>query len=338
MTPAVVELKDVSVCFRSRKGWLRRNDSGIHAVSAVSLAVQPGEILALVGESGCGKTTLGRVALGLTRPTAGTVTYLGKEIWRKKAQRATPVGQVIHQDSYSALNPVKTIHQTLSAPLRRHGTPSREVKAKAEELLRIVGVIPPEYFFNKYPHHLSGGMRQRVVLARSIIPKPRFILADEPVSMVDASLRLSILDLMMKLNRELGIAFLYITHDLATARYIARRGRIAVMYLGRIVETGVLADVFERPLHPYLQALFASAPIPDPRIAKKRKILPLKSLEIADADAIPSGCSFHPRCPYAEEICAQEVPQLEDRAAGGGEDGHLVACHLVEVIPPWRLM
>ncbi|MCD5417775.1 ABC transporter ATP-binding protein [Candidatus Bipolaricaulota bacterium] len=333
MTPAVVELKDVSVCFRSRKGWLRRTDSDIHAVSEVSLAVQPAEILALVGESGCGKTTLGRVALGLTRPTAGTVTYLGEQVWRRRAKRTKPVGQVIHQDSYSALNPVKTIHQTLSAPLRRHGTPSCEVKARVEELLRIVGVIPPEYFFNKYPHHLSGGMRQRVVLARSIIPKPQFILADEPVSMVDASLRLSILDLMMKLNRELGVAFLYITHDLATARYIARRGRIAVMYLGRIVETGVLADVFERPLHPYLQALLAAAPIPDPKVAKKRKALPLKSLEVAGADAIPIGCAFHPRCPYAKEICAQEVPQLEDR-----ENGHLVACHRAEVIPPWHLM
>ena len=333
MTPAVVELKDVSVCFRSRKGWLRRTDSDIHAVSEVSLAVQPAEILALVGESGCGKTTLGRVALGLTRPTAGTVTYLGEQVWRRRAKRTKPVGQVIHQDSYSALNPVKTIHQTLSAPLRRHGTPLREVKARTEELLRIVGVIPPEYFFNKYPHHLSGGMRQRVVLARSIIPKPQFILADEPVSMVDASLRLSILDLMMKLNRELGIAFLYITHDLATARYIARRGRIAVMYLGRIVETGVLADVFERPLHPYLQALLAAAPIPDPKVAKKRKALPLKSLEVAGADAIPIGCAFHPRCPYAKEICTQEVPQLEARG-----NGHLAACHLVEVIPPWHLM
>lgn len=333
MTPALVEIKDVSVYFRSRKkGWLRRNDSRIHAVSAVSLAVQPGEILALVGESGCGKTTLGRVALGLTRPTTGMVTYLGKEIWRKRAKQAEPVGQIIHQDSYAALNPVKTIHQTLSAPLRHHGARPREIKVQVEELLRIVGVIPPEYFFNKYPHHLSGGMRQRVVLARSIIPKPRFILADEPVSMVDVSLRLSILDLMMKLSEELGIAFLYITHDLATARYIARHGRIAVMYLGRIVETGVLADVFERPLHPYLQALLAAAPIPDPRIAKGRKPLPLKSLDVPSADDLPSGCTFHPRCPYAKEICAQQVPQLEDR-----EHRHLVACHLVGVIPPWRL-
>lgn len=332
MTPAVVELKDVSVSFRGRKGWLGRHDAGINAVSAVSLALQPGEILALVGESGCGKTTLGRVALGLTRPTTGTVTYLGEQVWRKGAKQTRPVGQIIHQDSYSALNPVKTIYQSLSAPLRCHGTPSREVKASVEELLRIVGVIPPQYFVNKYPHHLSGGMRQRVVLARSIIPKPRFILADEPVSMVDASLRLSILDLMMKLNKELGIAFLYITHDLATARYIARRGRIAVMYLGRIVETGVLEEVFERPLHPYLQALLAAAPIPDPRVAKKRKALPLRSVEIAGANAIPSGCAFHPRCPYAEEICSKEIPQLVDH-----KDGHSVACHLAEEIPEWRL-
>lgn len=329
MTQAVVELKDVSVRFRSRKGWLRHTD--IHALSGVSLALKPGEMLALVGESGCGKTTLGRVALGLIRPTAGTVSQLGEQLWRGK--RLKPVGQVIHQDSYAALNPVKTIYQTLAAPLRRHGTPRREVRAKVEELLRIVGVVPPEYFFNKYPHHLSGGMRQRVVIARSIIPKPPFIVADEPVSMIDVSLRLSILDLMMKLNRDLGIAFIYITHDLAGARYIARHGRIAVMYLGRIVETGVLADAYERPLHPYLQALLSAAPIPDPRIAKRRKLLPLKSLEVAGADTIPPGCAFHPRCPYAQEICAREVPQLKAR-----ENSHLVACHRVEAIPPWRLM
>lgn len=207
------------------------------------------------------------------------------------------------------------------------------MKKEVIKLLELTGIIPPEYFLDKYPYHLSGGMRQRVVIARSIIPKPKFIVADEPISMIDASLRLSILDLMMKLNEELGIAFPYITHDLATARYIAGRGRIAVMYLGRIVETGGLEKVLQRPRHPYLQALLSASPVPDPKIAKSRKLPPLKSLEIPSAESLPGGCLFHPRCPYTKGICAQEVPELENY--GGG---HQVACHLTEVIPPWRLM
>lgn len=318
----LVELKDVSVVFR--KGWLARKAS-VEAVSNVSLDLREGEILALVGESGCGKTTLGKVFLGLISPTSGKVLYMGKE------QR--PEGQLVHQDSYAALNPAKTIYQTLRAPLLRYGTKRSEVRAEVKRLLEFVGIVPPEYFMNKYPHHLSGGMRQRLLFARSIIPKPKFIVADEPVSMIDASLRLSILDLMMKLKEELGISFLYITHDLATARYIARGGRIAVMYLGKIVELGVLEDVFHTPMHPYLRALLAAAPIPDPKLAKRRGPLPLRSWEIPSADSFPTGCRFHPRCPYAEGICAEEEPPLRDIG-----DGHQVACHLAEVIPPWRLM
>jgi len=192
-------------------------------------------------------------------------------------RREGPTGQLVHQDSYSALNPVRTVYQTLSAPLRRYGVPRSKLKEEVKRLLEFVGIMPPEYFLNKYPYHLSGGMRQRLVLARSIIPKPEFIVADEPVSMIDASLRLSILDLMLKLNQELKIAFLY--------------------------------------------------------IARKKKLMQLKEAEPPSAEAPPPGCRFHPRCPYAHEVCGKEEPPLRDFG-----EGHRVACHLVDTLPPWRLI
>jgi oligopeptide/dipeptide ABC transporter ATP-binding protein len=325
---ALLELRDVYKVFE--RGWIRKR-KGAQAVSGVSLSIEKREILALVGESGCGKTTIGRISLGLTRPTKGKVLYQGRDIWQEDQLR--PTGQLVHQDSYSALNPVRTVYQALAAPLRRYGTPRKKLKEEVRRLLQFVGIMPPEYFFNKYPYHLSGGMRQRLVLARSIIPKPKFIVADEPVSMIDASLRLSILDLMLKLNRELGVAFFYITHDLATARYFAQEGKIAVMYLGKIVEAGQMGTVLERPLHPYLRALLSAAPIPDPRLARQRKLMSLKEAEPPSAERPPSGCRFHPRCPYAQEICSREEPKFREY-----EDGHWVACHLVETLPEWRLI
>jgi oligopeptide/dipeptide ABC transporter ATP-binding protein len=324
----LLELRDVYKIFE--RGWIRKRQ-GAQAVSGVSLSIEEKGILALVGESGCGKTTVGRISLGLIPPTKGKVLYRGRDIWREDVLR--PTGQLVHQDSYSALNPVRTVYQTLAAPLHRHGTPRRNLKHEVQELLQFVGIMPPEYFFNKYPYHLSGGMRQRLVLARSIIPKPKFIVADEPVSMIDASLRLSILDLMLKLNRELGVAFLYITHDLATARYFAREGKIAVMYLGKIVEAGQMGAVLEHPVHPYLQALLSAAPIPDPRLARQRKLMALREAEPPSAESPPSGCRFHPRCPYAQEICAREEPELSEYA-----NGHRAACHLMETLPEWRLI
>ncbi|MGY4706294.1 oligopeptide/dipeptide ABC transporter ATP-binding protein [Candidatus Bipolaricaulota sp. J31] len=324
----LLELHGVHKVFE--RGWIRKRP-GAQAVSGVSLAIEERGILALVGESGCGKTTIGRVALGLIPPTRGRVLYQGRDIWRD--DRLRPTGQLVHQDSYSALNPVRTVYQILAAPLRRYGTPRRELRKEVRKLLEFVGIMPPDYFFNKYPYHLSGGMRQRLVLARSIIPKPKFIVADEPVSMIDASLRLSILDLMLRLNRELGVAFLYITHDLATARYFAQAGRVAVMYLGKIVEEGQMGTVLERPLHPYLRALLSAAPIPDPRLARKRKLMVLREAEPPSAERPPSGCRFHPRCPYAVDTCAKEEPALRDFG-----DGHRVACHMAETLPEWRLI
>lgn len=322
----LLELEDVHVVFL--RGLLRKR-KGAHAVAGVSLDLEERGIVALVGESGCGKTTLGKTALGLIRPTAGKVLFRGRDIWGSKGLR--PTGQLVHQDSYAALNPVRTVYQTLAAPLRRYRTPRRKLREEVKKLLEFVGIMPPDYFLNKYPYHLSGGMRQRLVFARSIIPKPALIVADEPVSMIDASLRLSILNLMLKLNRELGIAFLYITHDLATARYFAQEGRVAVMYLGKIVEEGEMGEVLQKPLHPYLRALLSAAPIPDPRLARKRKLMPLREAEPPSAENPPPGCRFHPRCPYAEEICEKVEPELR-----GISGDHRVACHLVESLPPWH--
>jgi oligopeptide/dipeptide ABC transporter ATP-binding protein len=241
--------------------------------------------------------------------------------------------QIVHQDSFAALNPVRTIFQTLRAPLRRHGIAKndREAWAKAAELLTIMGLTPPDLFLdNKYPHQLSGGQRQRVVLARAVSVQPKLIVADEPVSMVDVSLRLSLLDLMARLNRELGIAFVYITHDLATARYLAQQGRIVVMYLGDIVEMGNLGDVLSHPRHPYLQALLTAVPIPDPDLTREYRELPLRSMDLPNASNVPVGCNFHPRCPYWQEICVEKAPPLKPI-----DSNHWVACHFEKEVPEW---
>jgi len=334
MTEPIIELKDVNMTFK--RGWLLRRGQ-VEAVVKASLDIKEGEILALVGESGCGKTTLGKIMAGLLRPTSGKVLYKGKDIWemsRSEFQEYRRNAQIVHQDSYAALNPVRTIYHSLSAPFLHYGLAKNrsEAREKVAELLELMGLTPAEEFLDKYPHQLSGGQRQRVVLARAVSLKPKLIVADEPVSMIDVSLRLSILELMHRLNEEFGIAFLYITHDLATARYFVKEGRIAVMYLGQLVEMGKLGEVIGKPRHPYLQALLSAIPVPDPKKAREKRPLPLRSLELPDPTKPPSGCRFHPRCPYAEEVCAQEIPILRPL------DGRLVACHLAEGIPEWHLL
>ncbi len=319
-----------------KRGWLLRR-AQVQAVVKASLGIREGEILALVGESGCGKTTLGKIMAGLLKPTSGEVLYKGKEIWRMKKedfQEYRRNAQIVHQDSYAALNPMRTIYHTLSAPFLHYRIAKNrgEAREKVAELLELMGLTPPEEFLDKYPHQLSGGMRQRVVLARAVSLNPKLIVADEPVSMIDVSLRLSILDLMHTLNEKFGIAFLYITHDLATARYFVKGGRIAVMYLGQVVETGRLGEVIGKPRHPYLQALLSAVPVPDPKKAREKRPLPLRSLELPDPTKPPTGCRFHPRCPYTEEICAQEIPTLRPL------DGRQIACHLAERIPEWHLL
>ncbi len=333
---ALMELRDVSMTFEIG-GGLFAPKRYVQAVVHANLLIDEGDILALVGESGCGKTTLGRIITGLQKPTSGEVLFRGKNIWKisREEFRQYRLGvQIVHQDSFAALNPVRTIFHTLSAPMLRHGIAKNRQEAweKAADLLRTMGLTPPEVFLDeKYPHQLSGGQRQRVVLARAVSVQPRLIVADEPVSMVDVSLRLALLDLMAKLNRELNIAFVYITHDLATARYFAQKGKIAVMYLGQIVETGPLGKVLNRPRHPYLQALLTAVPVPDPELTRKHFELPLRTMDMPDPTSPPPGCRFHTRCPYYEPICTTEVPVLKSIG-----NGHKVACHLEHKIPEWQ--
>jgi peptide/nickel transport system ATP-binding protein len=325
---SLIELQNVSVYFDTEQKKKER----VGALVGMNLAIQPGEIVAVVGESGCGKTTLGKVIADIYQPTEGKVLYRGKDLrsLTKQEYNGYRLGvQMIHQDSYAALNPNRTIFQSLSLPLLQH----KLVKNKAEawdvlsELFGEIGLSPAAIFLEKYPHQLSGGQRQRILLARALSVKPSLIVADEPVSMVDVSLRISLLDLMARANQKYGISFVYITHDLGTARYIALHGRIAVMYLGRMVETNQIQAALDRPAHPYFHALIAAVPESDPTLREGRlKQLPLKSFDMPSVINAPPGCKFHPRCPHAVERCAVEEPALRPY------EGGLVACHLAEKI------
>lgn len=331
MTEPLIALEEVSLVFT--RGWPSRER--VEAVAGVSLAIPEGGILALVGETGSGKTTLGKLVAGLYRPTRGRVRFRGQDLWamdRGSFREYRRAVQLIHQDAFAALNPVRTVYQSLKAPLLHHriARSEREARERAAALLAQVGLTPPELFLDKYPHQLSGGQRQRVLLARALTVQPRLLVADEPVSMIDVSLRLSILQLLRELNQRLGIAILYITHDLATARYLAEDGALAVMYLGKIVEHGAFREVLGDPRHPYLQALLSAVPVPDPRSARGARPPQLQEIDPPDPRRPPSGCRFHPRCPYAQPICRAAEPPLE------GPPAHRVACHFAQEIPPWR--
>ncbi|MEW8979430.1 MAG: ABC transporter ATP-binding protein [Symbiobacterium sp.] len=325
---SLVSLENVSVYFRSE----RNPREQVGALVGVNLSIEPGEIIAVVGESGCGKTTLGKVITDIYQPTEGRVLYKGKELRKltKQEYKEYRLGvQMIHQDSYAALNPNRTIFQSLSLPLLQHRLAHNQHDAwdQLSELFVEIGLTPPAQFLQKYPHQLSGGQRQRILLARALSVKPTLIVADEPVSMVDVSLRISLLDLMARANQKLGVSFVYITHDLGTARYIAHHGRIVVMYLGRMVEINQIQAALDHPAHPYFHALISAVPEADPTLRGERLTqLPLRSFDMPSVTNAPPGCKFHPRCPYAQEICEREEPKLREF------EGGLVACHLAESI------
>lgn len=329
----IMTIENVSVTFTMKRSGLGKEPSEVRALSNVSLEIPPNGILAVVGESGCGKTTLGKVIVGLQKPTEGRVLYNGNDIYamdpgRFKSEFRRQV-QMVMQDSYAALNPMRSVEQALSDPIRKLGLSKgrKNIQSRVVALLESVGLVPGEQFLKKFPHQLSGGQRQRVCLARAISLSPKLIVADEPVSGVDVSSRLSILKLMSTLNKDLGIAFVYITHDLSTARYIAGNGELAVMYLGRMIEHGQLQAVLDHPRHPYLRALLAAVPAPDPELARNRSSLPLTDMELPDATRLPSGCSFHPRCPIAQQnLCDAQLPPLKQVGSS------LVACHLSDVV------
>lgn len=304
----------------------------------LNLQLNPADMIAVAGESGCGKSTLGRICLGVQKPSRGAVFHSGEYIWDRDfrwSQELRSAVQIVHQDSFASLNPVKTIFRTLADPLVHYRlvASAEECRQKVQQLLRSVDLTPEPFFMNKYPFQLSGGQRQRVSIARATILKPKVIIADEPVSAVDASMRLSLLELMRRLNEEHGIAFLYITHDLATARCFAPQGQLIVMYLGRMIERGVIDECVTDPGHPYLQALITAIPTSDPKKARLRKTLPLRSFEMPSATLPPPGCVFHPRCPFETEICRLQVPPLEPMP---GDEKRLIACHHKRDIPRWK--
>jgi oligopeptide/dipeptide ABC transporter ATP-binding protein len=290
---------------------LGREAGYVKAVDDVSIDLHRGEVLGLVGESGSGKTTLGRTLLGLVRATDGSVVFDGRELTdmseaelRKQRRRM----QIIFQDPHASLNPAMSIEQSVGHPLRIHGiAKGNEARRRIAEALEVVGLAPAEQFMEKYPSDLSGGQKQRAVIARAIILNPVLLVADEPVSMLDMSVRAKILELMLELKREFGLTFLYITHDLATAKFFC--DRIAILYLGRIVEVGPSEAIYADPKHPYTRALLHAIPEPDPLRSVPRD---LPRGEVPDAARPPLGCSFHPRCPNAFEVCGWETRDLKE--------------------------
>lgn len=302
----------------------------ITAVRSINLEIHEGEILCMVGESGCGKTTTGKLISGLVRPSSGTVAYRGQDIWQMDRAAFTAFRkdvQVIHQDPYASLNPVRTVYKTLSAPLFRHGLAAnrKEATQRIIELLEIVGLTPPEDYIHKYPHQLSGGQRQRVSVARALTVNPRLIVADEATSMVDVSIRISLLNMLLRLRKELNVTFVFVTHDLSLAKYFAWDGRIAVMYVGRIVELSPTPLLIQQPRHPYTQALLSAIPEADPKLTRSKERLQLRSHEIPSLLNLPSGCTFHPRCPWHQPgVCDQSTPPDDVL-----RDGRQIACHIV---------
>lgn len=321
----VLTVKDMGISFDSRT----KKGEKVKILQNINLSVREGEIVALVGESGCGKTTLGKAMVGIHTPTTGAILYRGKDIAKlsKKEFMEYRLGvQMVHQDSFAALNPNRTIFQSLSLPLLHNkiAKNGKEAETVLNEYFTEVALTPPAQFLYKYPHQLSGGQRQRILLARALSVKPKVIVADEPVSMVDVSLRIALIDLMTRMNQKYNISFVYITHDLATARYVAKDGRLAVMYLGKIVELNNIREAIDNPKHPYFQALIAAVPSHFGLGKSEMKDLPLRSLDMPSVNNPPSGCSFHTRCPYYRELCEKEAPQL--REFGGG----MIACHYAE--------
>ena len=324
MDPSLLELDDVAVDFHVRKGLFR--SVAVHAVDGVSLRVGAGETVAVVGESGSGKTTLGRASLRLVRPVRGSVRFDGRDITHLSEGELKPFrrqAQAIFQDPYSSINPYRTVRETVEEPLVVHAIGTKQERAeRVHKALEDVQLRPAETFLASYPHVLSGGQRQRVGIARALVLEPRYIVADEPVSMIDASSRAEILYLMRDLQRAYGIAFLYITHDIASARHFA--DRIAVMYLGGIVELGSSEAVVEDPLHPYTRALIDAVPEADP--ANRLRVRPVVPGEVPSAADPPAGCPFHPRCPrFIAGRCEQARPALREVSAG-----HYAACYLYE--------
>ncbi len=323
----LVEVDDLKKHFPIMRGVFRRQVGAVKAVDGVSFNIYEGETLGLVGESGCGKSTTGRTILQLLEPTEGSVMFNGQELVGlsgndlRKARRNM---QMIFQDPYASLNPRMTVGSIVGEPLEIHNIGNgKERTERVQDLLRLVGLNP--YFINRYPHEFSGGQRQRIGVARALATNPSFIVADEPVSALDVSIQAQVVNLLDDLKEDLGLTYLFIAHDLSMVRYIS--DRVAVMYLGRIVELTDKDELFLHPLHPYTQALLSAIPVPDPEKEAERKRIILEG-DVPSPANPPSGCRFHPRCAYATEICREVDPEF--RNLGTDTRPHQVACHHAE--------
>lgn len=323
---ALIQVENLKVHYPVKGGIINHVTGYTKAVDGVSFSIMEGEILGLVGESGCGKSTIGRQLVGLESPTEGKIYYEGRDLSllkKKEMQKIRTQLQMVFQDPYSSLNPRKHIYEILSQPMLYHGVSTKETVEK--DMVRILDMVGlARNVLGRYPHEFSGGQRQRIGIARALSLNPRFIVCDEPVSALDVSIQAQILNLLKSLQKELHLTLLFVGHGLGAVNYVS--DRIAVMYLGKIVEMGEAKEVFNHPVHPYTKALLEAVPVPDPGERQKEK--KLLEGEIGDSNHPPKGCRFHPRCPYAAESCGQKEPGLLET----GEDrAHYAACPIVTI-------
>src|SRR5512142_859918 len=317
----LLEVRHVKKYFPIRKGVLQGEVGRVHAVDDVSFAVREGETLGLVGESGCGKSTLGRTIVRLLEPTDGQIVFRGSRIEKLGPRHLRPLRremQMVFQDPYASLNPRKRVGSIIGDPLKIHGLgDKKERKAQVEDLLETVGLSPEHY--NRFPHEFSGGPRQRIGVARALALRPKLIVADEPVSALDVSIQAQMINLLEELQDEFRLTYVFIAHDLGVVRHVS--DRIAVMYLGKLVELSPAEELYTRPIMPYTEALLSAVPVPDPDLADQRERIVLEG-DVPSPINPPSGCRFHPRCRYATDVCKEVEPPLVDYG-----NGHLAACH-----------